>query len=351
MPSETVTSTPRVGGVCDSPYAPVRRQDPLQRFTQTPYAADLPVMGRTVRLETNDLSVLEHAVELFTPYPGSPSQRPEFLWRIVCQSHPQMRPPWPRRSAFSDPNLRFAEFGQTNFLAVDIAACEAIAFISEGLAEDAAGFACFFLDTLFYMTAGALGLVSLSAACVALGTDALLVMGPPDQGKTTACYLAARSGLKFQADQAVFLEMKNGRLHAWGDFFPLAFRPQALQFMPELRAATLQFSYCDLDFHCLDRQKLDSAGTGTVIPICCVVLERQGAPAPRMVPLAQADFCQRLSKSFALKEEERFEAQRVDVMNALAQLPAYHLAYGSDPATAAPFFHDLLMAHKAKTGS
>lgn len=334
----------------NSPCADAPRQDPLRRFTQTPYAVSLSVMGRTLRLETDDLRILERAVELFAPQPDSGKERTQFRWRIVSQSCPAMCLPWPRRSAFSDAGLRFAEFGQRNFVAVDLAEREAVAFLARELAEDALGFTVFFLDTLFYMTAGSLGLVSFSAACVASGKDALLVMGPPDQGKTTACYVAARSGLKFHSDQAVFLEMENRKVRAWGDFFPFTFRPQTLEFLPELRE-TQRFSYCDQDYQCLDRRRFDLSGTGAVIPICCVVLAREAASEPQLVRLTDVDSCRQLFESFALKEDDRWKPPRTEVLDALAQIPTYHLAYGSDPAAAAGFFHDLIATHKEKTGA
>lgn len=319
--------------------------DPLRRFTSTPYTAALPVMGRTVLLETNSSRILDHVAKLFAPYPGSTDGNPDFRWRIVVQSDVQMSPPWPKRSVFSAPGLRFAEFGQRNFLAVDTEARQAIAFISEGLASDTPGFTSPFLDTLFHMTASSLSLVSFSAACVALGTRGLLVMGSPDQGKTTASYLAAKSGLKFHADQGVFLEMQKGRLRAWGDFVPVAFRPQALQFLPELQTLTRLFSYCDFNFHYLDRHQLDSGQAKFVTPIGCIFLTRGSASVPRMVRLAGNELSGRLAENIAFKENDRFEGKRVTVFKALAQLPAYHLTFGKEPAIAVPFFRDLLMKH------
>ena len=317
--------------------------DPLRRFVPTPHTAPLPMMGRTVRLETNNLRILEHMVKLFARYPGSPDGNPDFLWRIVVESDGRTSPPWPRRSAFSDHGLRFAEFGQRNFLAVDIDAREAIAFISEGLAEDALGFTSPFLDTMFYLTAGSLDLVPFSAACVALRGKGLLVLGSPDQGKTTASYLASKNGLNFHADQAVFLEREGGELRAWGDFFPVAFRPQALQHLPELRALTQRFSYYDYSCHYLIRPDSDSALA--VVPVCCVVLERESASVPCLVPLAECEISRFLSAGIAFKDEDRFEAQRVNMLQALGRLPFYLLKYGSDPATVVRLFRELLTTH------
>jgi hypothetical protein len=321
------------------------KYDPMRRFAPTPYVACLPVMGSAVRLETNSSKVLRHMVELFAGYPGASSECPKFLWRIVVDSDVPFCQPWPRRSTFSDDGLRFAQFGQKNFMAVNIEAREAIAFVAEGLVDDALGFTSPFIDTLFYMTVGSLGLVPLAAACVSSGAKGLLVLGAPNQGKTTASYLAAQEGLTYHADQSVFLEMTSGGLRAWADFVPIAFRPETLQFLPELESRTRLFSYCDFNFHYLLKDKPGSKQLGFVTPVCCVVLEREASSAQRLVRFETTGSASSLPEYIAFKDDDRFEKQRFAVLAALAQLPAYHLAYGSDPASAAPFLRQLLASH------
>ena len=323
-------------------HAEQPKHDPMRRFAPTPHVACIPVLGRAVRLETNSSTVLRHMTELFARYTDVSSERPEFLWRIVVDPDVSFCQPWPRRSTFSGEGLRFAQFGQRNFLAVDLDAREAIAFVAEGLVEDAAGFTSPFIDTLFYMTAGSLGLVPLAAACVSSGTKGLVVLGSPNQGKTTASYLAAQGGLTFHADQSVFLEITRGGLRAWCDFVPIAFRPQTLQFLPELESRTRSFSYCDFNFYYMRKDSLDSEQANFVNPICSVVLERESSSVPRLTRLAKADFSRSLSEYIAFEDDDRFEKQRLAILAALAELPAYHLAYDSDPANAAPFLRQLL---------
>lgn len=323
-----------------------KRDDPLRRFTPTPYTAALPVMGRMLRLETNDLRILERAVELFAPYPESPAGGCEFLWRIVSQLHPQISPPWPKRSAFSDRGLRFAQFGQRNFLAVDLAAREGIGFLAEGLAGDELGFTSPFLDNLFNMTAGSLGLVSLRANCVALGEKGLVVFGAHNSGKTTASYIAAKLGLEFHADEGVFMEVEASGLRAWGGFWPVAFRPDTLQFLPELQACARRFSYCDFSFYHLEKQKFQAARAHAVTPVGCVFLERRHTEAvPSLLPISRIELSRRLAECALFKDDDRFAQEQATVFHALAELPAYHLAYGGDPAVAAGFLWKILAGH------
>jgi hypothetical protein len=348
-PMEEASQSP--AGTSGKNRAGYEKVDPIRRFVATPYTASLPAMGRKVRLETNSPTLLEHMVNLFAQYSGTPYRPPEFRWRIVVESGLPCSPPWPWRSAFSDKGIRFAHFGQRNFLAVDIDAREAVGFVSEGLFEDRQGFSTPFIDTLFYMSAAPLGLMPFASACVSLGNLGLLVLGEPNQGKTTASYLAARTGLTVHSDQSVFLELVNDELRAWGDFVPLAFRPETLLFLPELQSRTRPFAYCDFHFHYLPKHHAGPALSPLVTPTCCVVLERGASYVPRLDTVDSSDLRRYIARYLAFKDEDRFEDQNRSIVAELAQLPAYRLAYGIDPADAAPFFRCLLMRHGGRVKS
>lgn len=323
------------------------KHDPMRRLISTPHHSCLCAMGRTLRVETNSSKLLRHLSDLFAHYSAASQESAGFLWRIVVESDVPSSPPWPWRSTFSDEGIRFAQFGQRNFLAVDIDAREAVCFVSEGLFDDAQGFSSPFIDTLFYMTAAPLGLLPFASACVSSGDDGLLVLGEPNQGKTTASYLAARGGLKIHSDQSVFLELADNQLRAWADFVPLAFRPETLQFLPELRSQARLFSYCDFSFYYLPKPQACPARLPVVTPTCCVVLERAASPVPRLEPFEGSDLSRCLAGHVAFKEDNRFEEQNRRILVELERLPAYRLAYGSDPAEAAPFFKLLLARHGA----
>jgi hypothetical protein len=319
-------------------------RDPLRRFTTTPLTADLQVMGRTVRLETNSATVLERMVRLLEPYQGSPSASSGVLWRIVGEADSGVKPPWPEMTAFSDDGLRYVNLGQRGFFAVDLEAREAIAFLSEELARDEVGFNSVFVATLFDLTAGALGLIPVSAACVSRGGKALLIFGPPRSGKTTSTYLAGRLGLQFSADQATFLELERSGLRAWGQFWPAAFRPETKLFMPELASSTRSFTYGSLTFLCFDKHPFQPPVARSVVPVGCVFLERQSVEVPRLTRLTTPELDGRLQEELSFKDDERFEAQCATALGALAELPAYRLAYGNDPTVAAGFYPGLLAA-------
>jgi hypothetical protein len=327
----------------DSPATHVR-SDPMRRFLPTPYAAFLPVMGSTVRLETNSSKLSRHMVELFARYPGEPNERPNFLWRIVVDSDAQLGQSWPRRSTFSDEGLRFAQFGQRNFLAVDLEAREGIAFVSERLVEDKLGLTSPFLDNLFCLTVGALGLVPLWANCVARENRGILLFGKANSGKTSASYAAEKLGLDFHSDEGAFIELDSGVLRSWGGFWPPTFRPEALQFFPDLEDRTDRCFHRDLTVYHLVKQRARSNSGSSIQPHCCLFLERQVSEVPKVTRVARHDLARLLAESVLFQDDERFHEQQATVLHALEKLPAYVLRYGSNPEVAAATMRDLLAA-------
>jgi hypothetical protein len=331
-------------------------EDPFRLQTPTPHSADLKVMGRTVRLETNSPMVLTETKRLLQCYAGSgngagrcsdsvSAETPAFRWKIVTESLPIMNPPWPRMSAFSDHGIRYTSIGQRNFVAVDLDQREAVGFLAAGLAADEPGFCSLFLDPLFCMTAAGLGLTAVFSSCVGLEGRGLLVFGPPGSGKTTSSYVAREMGIGFYADQATFLELEGDTLRVWAGFLPAAFRPEALQFLPQLRHATRPISYLDSTFLELNMAASRSDWPVSLAPVGCVFLDRDAARPARLVPLDRTDLSRRLKGTLLFKEDPRFSVQRRAVLSALERLPSSLIAYGDDPAEAAPFFQGLLTSN------
>ncbi len=321
----------------------LKRKDLLHRFTPTPYSVDLLVMARTIRLESNSRTVVESALEFFARHQGSPTRDPEFLWRIVSEEDFQVEYAGVALSAFSDGGLRFVNLGEGSFLAVDLEAREGIGFVAERFVESEPKLHCrSIFDTLFCMSTRSFGMVPLSAACVGKGDQGVLLFGAPNSGKTTVSYLAAKHGLEFHADQAAFLEMEASGLRVWGDLLPAIFRPESLHFLPELEAATRRFSYPALSLCYLPKHPFQALKAHSVGPVCCVFLERQAAAIPTLSPIARFDFSRRLTECMLFKDYDCLAQQSAMTFDALEKLPAYLLAYGSDPATAAVLVRKML---------
>jgi len=326
-----------------------KRPDLLRRFSATPHAANVVVMDRTIRVESNRSQIVEKAREFFLRHQGPPVRDPEFLWRIVGEANCRSNAIDIHLAAFSDIGVRYGSMGQRSFLAVDLDTREAVAFVDERAVESEPEFNCRSLfDTLFCMCAGSLGLTSLSGACVGKGANGVLVFGSPNSGKTTTSYLAARRGLEFHADQAAFVEMHDGKVRVWGDLLPAIFRPESLEFLPELRTSAREFSYPDLRVHYLSKRPFQAATAHPVAPLCCVFLDRHSSES-RMLPISRAEFKRRFADNMLFNEDQSFDVQSATVLEALSAVPAYQLTY-RDPEMATTVLCDLLRREPHRTG-
>jgi hypothetical protein len=319
------------------------RPDPLRRFTSTPHTTDLQLMRRTVRLETNNKAVVDLTREFFKTHQYGKVGSARFLWRIVCESDPRVQSSAVRLSAFSDPGLRYVNIGQRGFLAVDLENREAVAFLSDRFFADDTRFRHRPpLDILFCMTAASLGLTTLSGGCVGVKDRAVLIFGPPNSGKTTACYLAAKLGMEFLADQVVFLDTSRKVLHAWGDLLPAVFRPETIEFLPALRSAAHRSTYENLSFYYFDKLPMQRRQAKPVTPICSLFLDRGSARQPKLTKVTPEEGVARLRECLLFNEDAQFDKQVNAALTALAGSPIYDLQYDSDPKSAATVIEEIL---------
>jgi len=130
--------------------------DLLRRSTPIPLQRDVRVKGRTVRVETNSAAVIERVLAAFEGLKGTPSGQPDFLWRLVVEPDGDSNIGRPSMAVFSEDGLSLANIGQRNFIAVDMKAREAVAFLEERFARDKRVFERLFLATLVRMTAATL---------------------------------------------------------------------------------------------------------------------------------------------------------------------------------------------------
>jgi DNA polymerase III delta prime subunit len=323
-----------------------QREDPLRRFTPLPYKMSLSVMGRRGDLETNSLQVMECARRLFRDETPPGMNTANFRWRIAAEDGPAVEDPWPPPVAFSSEGLRLSRLDQRSFIAVDTGTAEGVGILPTSRVEDGAGFAGIFLAALFYATAPALGLAPLSASCIAAGESALLLLGLPGNGKTTCAYAAGKLGLEYHSDMVTFLEVSQSGLLAYGEFWPALFRRETAQFLPELLFLGRALRHTTRTFISVDKSAVGKSSPRGVTPTMAMCLERGAADTPRLTRLSAVEFAEVLASSFPFEEEERFQAQRDAVRQALEKIPAYRLAYRQDPAEAAVFCKSLLRIHE-----
>lgn len=337
---------PRISHMLTDTKAP----DLLRRFTPTPFAADLSVMGCLIRLETNSLTILNHAKLLFNGYNQPGPRHRGFLWRIVSESDPDEAAEWPEMTVLSQEGLSCAAIGRRGFLAVDAKERQAVAFLPEALARDKTGFSHPFLAMLFTQTAQAVRLTSIPAACVARDEAGLLIFGRPQSGKTVCSYLATRFGLQFIADQMVFLDGVARGLRAWGEFWPALFYEDSQAFLPELPAAARRLHYHAQTYFYTEKPRQADVRRW-VTPVACVVLERQNVERCRLIPLEPSEFRGWLNEYDELREGEYPQRTQHAGWELLRSLPSFRLTYGSDPSLPARVFRDLIEHQGPVSGS
>ncbi|HEV2245403.1 MAG TPA: hypothetical protein VGW37_02010, partial [Terriglobia bacterium] len=320
--------------------------DPLRRFRATPHYCEVSLMGRHIRLETDNSIVLKHAGRVLNCHEGSTDKPARFLWKIIVEPGDIVAASWPAMTAFSENDLRYINLGQQGFIAVDLRSRQAVGVIPERLASDETGFSSIFLARMLHLTAPALGLVPISAACIGIEGGGLLLFGGPGSGKTTATYRSTKLGLEFHADQSVFLEVNSERLQAWGQFWPAAFRPDAAQLFPELLPHAQYFDYCGETFLCVGKNSLGPFATQSITPVCCVFLERRVEVSPRLIPLHPDKASGRIPAFLPFRADASFGSERDDVLHALGRLTAYRLTYGNDSSDAAVFLRSILSTHQ-----
>jgi hypothetical protein len=314
--------------------------DPLRRFRATCLRSDVQMMGRHLRIETDSAVVLKRITETFGASESFLKGPPQFTWRIVAEPRRDAIAPWTAMTAFCQGSLRYINFGQFSFVAADLDQREAVGVLSEELCEDEVGFSTVVLGSLLHLSAPQLGLTRVSAACVSRGKYGLLLFGPPQSGKTTASYWGKSLGLEFHADQATFLEVDSGAVFAWGEFWPAAFRPETMRFLPELAPVARPFTYRDRTFLCVDKRSLSGVNRGRVAPAACIFLERQASLSPRLIPLPRREVPQQIFT------DAGFDDDRVAILGMLGHVPAYRLLYDDDPSIAARLFRSVLDAHQ-----
>lgn len=325
-------------------------RDPLRRFTSLAHQFPVQMMGRSGMLATNSLRVSQVAQRFLESRISTTSEGAAFTWRIATEEDKCPRPPWPQPAGLAAEGMRCVNLGAAGFVAADFEAREITGFTSESRAADVAGFAGFFLAAMAHLTAAVLRITPVSSACITKQNRGLLLLGPPGCGKTTCAYEAQKLGFEIHSDMATFLELRGGRLHAWGEFWPALFRQETARFYPELLRSGQPLVHENETFISLEKNRLAPCEGNSIVPALVLVLERGKARIPRLAQLSRSKYAEILKASCPYAEESQNQTHKSAVLSELLSLPAYKLTFGEDPAEAAVFCRSLFTTYHSLEG-
>jgi len=194
-------------------------------------SATFPVLGLSLRVESNSPRVLAAAREAFgATGADEPAGVPDARIRINVR---------PGRAGDAGPVSHGVP--RRALLLLSSAGChgyadtmigEAVAEVGEGLVDDREHFRCGVLEALALFMLARRDRDPLHAAAVARGGTALLLAGPSGVGKSTLVYAAARAGLGILSEDTVYLQLDPFRVWGMPRFMHLT--PASVRFFPEL---------------------------------------------------------------------------------------------------------------------
>lgn len=315
--------------------------DLLRRFTPTPLTADLRVMRRRIRLETNSDTLRQR---MLCPFDGSADSRSvetEFLWRLVAEDSAHFGARWPELNAFTDGTLSVVNVEHAGFIALDRDVREAVGFIPQELVRDASGFERCFLLTLVTLTAPALGLVPVNAACLARSGQGVLIFGRQEHLKIAFDHWVLE--LEPRAEGMVFLEATDG-LQAWGEFVPRSPHDEIERPFADLSRA-VSSSAKKVMARVDDGRPVRSAPWQQAVSVVSCVSVEEDAGTRLPARLQPSEVAARLETAVVVVGSKDSQSSAALICQALARLPAYRLSSRAYVGDATVLFHKLLGEH------
>jgi len=196
---------------------------------------EFPLMGESLRVETNDKRVMAAAHELFSRYgDATPAAAEPLVLRLLVSDEPAGAVPGERPVFRTQGHLFTIVLGQHDSAVADLVRGYAFAIVSPALVADGWRLRHQVMAALALgMLGPARGYLPLHCACVVKGDRSVLLHGPSGAGKSTLAYAAARRGYRMVSEDAVQIGGTGGA-RVWGVPWQLLLLPDAARFFPEL---------------------------------------------------------------------------------------------------------------------
>jgi len=327
-----------------------RPSDPVFHTVPLRHSTEVPVMGVTVRYESNTAAALEVVEETFgvwrglfaTPeliQPGSvsvrlivhdgdegPTRHAPVMWRLHDS----------RRLLIHTP-------GSVGLM--DMRLRDAVVYFTPALLADRAHFAYAILHTMTVPLVDTYDRYPVHAAFVARGSLGLLLAGPAGTGKSTLAFQCHRSGMRLLSDDVAHVQLKPD-FRVWGEIPGQAYlTPEARARFPELASnvPTLVANGADKVFV---RFPYTWSGPRGGLPVTAQVgvclVERNGGRAS-LAPAAPEEIAAFLRHGLGVARV-MFGEGVDEALGRVAAGGGWRLALSDDPLDALPFIENMFAA-------
>jgi len=295
---------------------------------------DLPLGGTfypagfPLRLATNSRDVMDAACEAWGAWDGAFDTEPLEFRAVVSSGGEKAAAPAYRVHA----GLLSFVAGADNFATADIRRLTASFFLSEKTCADHAVLRWLFLEAMAYMLLTQKYVVSLHAACVARGSEGILLCGRSGAGKSTLSVACARAGLVFLSDDCTWILTGSDAPIAIGKPHQARLRADAARHFPELqgfpaRALPNGKLSMEVPTSLLGLRTARQVGVSRL-----VFLDRESIGAARVESMAPEEAAALLLQDLPSYGPE-VNAVHERTVGLLASLPAWRLTYsGLDDA-------------------
>lgn len=303
---------------------------------------ELPVLGITVRFETNALALLEVIEETFglwaslRPFPELISSESVAVRFTVHPGDEGDHPHAPL--SYRMPHFERVELTTPGSQGVaDATRREVVARVTEALVADRAHFRYGVLEALTLALLTRFDRVPFHAAGIVRDGRALLLAGPTGSGKSTLCYVAQRAGFEILADDAVYLQL-TPPVRVWGIPGHLHLPVHAAAEFPELAGTQPSLLANGKEKIAVDVRAAGAAVEPPVVmraAICLLTRDGHGPSATSLEPAA-------LRTRLGARPEEGFDVFSAPLQRAadlLAREKGWVLDRGRSPQDSLPLLH------------
>lgn len=300
--------------------------DPFCYGVELPYQRVLYPLGFRLQLITNSLDVVHVAEESWGGFPSLFEDKSIELRAVVSDDRQA-----PSASGLiwrAQRNLLTLQSDENNFAVCDMEKGFSCGWFVPATACNHAFLRRYYLDTMVSVLLWQTHLTSIHAGCVARNGHCVLLCGESGAGKSCLSYACARRGWELITEESSSLHRRTGDRTILGKPFQMHFRESAAAVLPELKDRLIPTNAPgELSIE-VKTDELPAIRTAFQARAAAVIFLNRAAGGPaRLVPVSQAEACERLERELPLYPPPIYEEQRASLRH-LVEVGAYELRYG-----------------------